>query len=396
MSARTTTPLAWGLAALACALLLSGFVLTVASGSRLDFGRDVFIWAMTVAFAGVGALVASRHPGNAIGWTLLGVAVALGVAALTASYGEYWVGDHGGSETLGKAAAWYANLSWVPFILVPATFLLLLFPDGRLLSRRWRWIARCAALGIAGTFVVEGLRPGRIDDFPQVTNPYGVDSPLLVPSEGLAFVLLVIGIVGSAASLIVRFRRARGVQRQQIKWLAYAGGVAAVAIPITFAGSGLWGDDATSVVSMVTILGLPVAAGIAILRHRLYDIDVVINRTLVYGSLTATLAAAYLGSVLLLQLVLSGVTEGSGLAVAASTLAVAALFRPARVRFQATVDRRFYRRKYDAARTIEAFNARLRDQVELGSLSAELRTVVVDAMQPSHVSLWLRSEEPTR
>jgi hypothetical protein len=199
-----------------------------------------------------------------------------------------------------------------------------------------------------------------------------------------------VGIGGSAASLIVRFRRATGEERAQIKWLALAGALVAVIFPIALALYDVWGEGVSNVAIMLSVLALPVAAGVAILRYRLYDIDVVINRTLVYGALTVILAGTYLGSVLVLQLLLNGLTGDSGLAVAASTLGVAALFRPARARVQGVVDRRFYRRKYDAGRTLTAFSTRLRDEVDLEALSAELRTVVDDAMQPSHVSLWLR------
>jgi hypothetical protein len=201
-------------------------------------------------------------------------------------------------------------------------------------------------------------------------------------------------VVGSAISMVLRFRRARGDERQQMKWIALAGAVAAGTIPLMFAAYEVVGQTAADSAIMLSVMALPAAAAVAIVRYRLYDIDVVINRTLVYGSLTATLALVYVGSVLLLQLALSGLTDGSGLAVAASTLAVAALFRPVRGRIQKTVDRRFFRSRYDATRTIEAFAARLRDEVDLGALSADLQDVVVETMRPAHLSLWLRTRDP--
>jgi hypothetical protein len=292
-----------------------------------------------------------------------------------------------GSRRLGELAGWYGTLSWIPFILVPCTFVLLLFPDGHLLSPRWRWVAWCAAAGIAGVFVTTGIAPGPLEDQPTLDNPFGVDSALIEPLTGLSVLLIAIGMVGSAASAVVRFRRAHGERRQQMKWLALAGTVVAVTVPVSVLGSDtLWDDRVVNIACMVAVLGLPIAAGIAILRHRLYDIDVVINRTLVYGALTATLGAAYLVLVLLISLAVGR----SGLAVAVSTLAVAALFGPARARIQAGVDRRFYRRRYDATRTLEAFGGRLRDELDLEALADDLRGVVVDTVQPSHVSLWLR------
>jgi hypothetical protein len=390
MSDQAALRLAWGLAGLALVLMLSSSVV-----SGIDFG-DLFIWAIALVFAGVGALIASRHRDNPIGWIFLAAGVAAGLGAVTHSFAQYWVDGNGGPEALGKAAALYGEISWIPFILMPATFLLLLFPDGRLLSRRWRPVAWCAAAGIAGNFVAGGLRPGEIPDFPEIMNPIGVDSPLLDLLAGLSLLVVLVGIVGSAASLVVRFRRSRGELRQQMKWLALSGGVAAATVPIAVFLYDVIGATAANAAIMTSVLGLPAATGVAILRYRLYDIDVVINRTLVYCSLTAILAGVYIGSVLLLQLTLSGFTEGSGLAVAASTLAVAALFRPARSRIQESVDRRFYRRKYDAARTLERFGTRLRDEVDLDALGRELRGVVSDAMQPAHVSVWLRAPEARR
>ena len=384
MSARAASRLAWGLAALALALGLSSSVI-----SGVDTG-NLFIWAIALVFAGVGALIASRQPDNAIGWIFLAAGVAAGLGALAHSFADYWIDGNGGPDALGKAAALYGEVSWIPFIVMPTTFLLLLFPDGRLLSRRWRPVAWCAAVGIAGGFVAGGLHPGPIPDFPQVMNPIGVDSPLVGLLEGLSLLTVVIGVVGSSASLVVRFRRSRGEERQQMKWLALAGAVAAGTLPLAVITYDVIGENAANAAIMTSVLGLPAATGIAILRYRLYDIDVVINRTLVYGALTATLAFAYLGGVLLLELALRPLTESSNLAIAGSTLAVAALFRPARGRIQSAVDRRFYRRKYNATRTLELFGTRLRDEVDLDALGSELRTVVADTMQPAHVSLWLR------
>jgi MFS family permease len=381
-TARTTWA-ARALGLLALGLLVAGWTL-----SSVELGSDVFISALVLVFSAVGVLVASRHPANATGWLFLGVGVATGLGTLAGSYAGAWVaGGYDGPRWLGEAAAWYGTLSWIPFILVPCTFVLLLFPDGHLLSPRWRWVAWCAGAGVAGLFVTLGLQPGPLEDYPHVDNPYGIDSPLLAPLTGLSVLLLAIGMAGSAASVVIRFRRAHGERRQQMKWLALAGTLVAVTVPLSVAGSDvLWNDTVVNIACMVAVLGLPIAAGIAILRHRLYDIDVVINRTLVYGGLTATLGAAYLVLVLLIGLAVGR----SGLAVAVSTLAVAALFRPARARIQGTVDRRFYRRRYDATQTLEAFGGRLRDQLDLEALGADLRGVVVETVQPAHVSLWLR------
>ena len=375
--------LPWLLAAFALALLISAFALTGTD----DLGQDVIGTSLVLAFTGVGALVASRQPGNAMGWLLLGVGAATGLGFLAGSYADYWVAGGWGSQALGETAAWYGNLSWIPFIVVPCTFVPLLFPDGHLVSRWWRWVAWCAGLGIVGLFVTTGVYPGPIDDFPQIENPYGVDGALIKPLTGLAFLVVLVGIVGSCASLVVRFRRAEGERRQQVKWLALAGTVAGVVVPLATIGGELWGQTVTNVASMLSVVGLPLAVGVAILRHRLYDIDLVIRRTLVYGALTATLGGAYLGLVVLAGL---AVGRSSDLAIAASTLAVAALFRPARRRIQGLVDRRFYRRRYDATQTLEAFGARLRDELDLEALGDDLRGVVRETVQPAHVSVWLR------
>jgi hypothetical protein len=390
------TVLAWGLAGLAVTLLVGGFVVPMTVGAYKLTPPDVLTTAITVAFSAVGALIAKRHPGNAIGWIFLGVAFFSGLGSFAHGYVAFLLADGGTPGIVAQTAAVYAEVSWVPFVLVPPSFLLLLFPDGHLPSRRWRPIAWIAAAGIAGTLATSWVVPGPLADFPDLRNPYGIDSSLVSPLQGVAYYVLFAGVIGCAVSVVVRFRRGVREQRQQIKWLAVAGSVAAVALIVNLMFYEALGENAANGLIMFGVLTVPAAAGIGILRHRLYDIDIVINRTLVYGALTAILAGTYLVSVLLLQMLLAPLTPSNSLAVAVSTLAVAALFQPARRRIQAIVDRRFYRRKYDAARTLERFGAHLRDEIDLDALGEELRAVVSDTMQPTQVSFWLRDPETSR
>jgi hypothetical protein len=396
--------LAWSLFALFIAILLASFVL-IAFGSGEG---DVFFVVAIAGYAFVGALVAARQPANAIGWILLAIGIALSLGALV---------DANLLSRMAPArelSAWLSAWLWYVWLILAGIFLPLLFPNGRPLSRGWARVFWVGVAALVLSVVAAAFEPGRLDvDSPvPVHNPMGIGGPVgdvLPLAAGLGEVLAAMGVVLAAASLVVRFRRSRGVERQQLKWFAYIGLLAASGLALAMLadlsgtqsgedGGSAWLEVVGAVgwftALIAIVLGIPIATGMAILRHRLYDIDVVINRTLVYGALTATLAAAYLGSVLLLQLALSPLTEDSGLAIAGSTLAVAALFRPARARIQELVDRRFFRSNYDASHTIERFGAHLRDEVELDALSAELRGVVRETMQPAHMSLWLREAAP--
>jgi MFS family permease len=389
VSARTAGRLALVMAAVAVLLFSTAVALFVAGSGW--HGNRMFSLLFLLVYSVLGFVIASRQPRNSIGWIFCGSAVVSGLSTLSDAYANYWL-DGMGSRWLGEAAASFESAAWVPGVVIPATFLLLLFPAGRPLTPRWRWVVWCAGFAVACGFASEIMHAGPLEDYPTIRNPFGVDSSIIDAFQGLSFLLLAVAVVGSPLSLVLRLRRSAGLERQQIKWLMWAGSVAAVTVLLgSTVGYEYAGAGVSNAVIMTSILTLPVATGIAILRYRLYDIDVVINRTLVYAALTATLAAAYLGSVLLFQLVLSGLTSDSGLAVAGSTLAVAALVRPARARIQEAVDHRFYRRRYDAQRTLDAFTASLRDQVDLGTLSGELSAVVGETLQPAHVSLWLRS-----
>ena len=372
---------------------------TKVDGSTFAGSGGLSFVAASMAFATVGAMVVARVPENPIGWIFCLTGVSLGVADFGNQYAEQMLFISSDPMPGGRAAAVFQQLGFAPsFGLL--SLALLLFPDGRSPSGRWRGVLWLALAGIALSVDGIALRPGPlVEPFDDVSNPFGIPGSFAL-MDGLlsfGFVFTLLSVVLAAFGMRARQRRSRGIEREQFKWLALAGAVAGVAVVGTLVLSLAAGID----VGGVWVLGFgfsvfPLAAGVAILRYRLYDIDVVINRTLVYAVLTLTLLLAYLGSVLLLQLALSGVTEGSGLAVAASTLAVAALFRPARTRIQKVVDRRFYRRKYDAAQTLAGLGAQLRDEVDLDALGNALRRVVTETMQPAYVSLWLRAPEESR
>ena len=377
----------------ACALLMAvGVAATIDIPGRLSAGGSellVFVFPVA-AFSAVGGLISLRRPGNPIGWLLAAIGLLFAVA-VSCSAVSVWGLE---TESLPRAVAEWISVgstAWVPALSLIGTQLLLRLPDGVPPSRRWRWYSRMSIALIGVSTLGMAAQPGRVEDVPGTANPVHLEW-----AEPLAsvFLLVVVCFVGGLAALVVRYRRASPHDRVQLRWIAFGGVAFLVVYLFTLPFEIILGDSSEAAVAtyvaQLAFGALPISIGYAVLRHRLYDIDVVVNRTLVYGLLTAALAGAYLGTVLLLQLALGPVTSGSSLAVAVSTLAVAALFRPARSRIQALVDRRFYRRKYDAAQTLESFGARLRDEVDLEALGDELREVVAKTMQPAHVSLWLR------
>jgi hypothetical protein len=382
--------LAWSLWAVFVALQLAiGWLVAFRDGTP-----DELFSLVTIVFATVGALVASRRPDNAIGWVLL----AVGLAFAVQGFGEVYVAqpDHPAVAAVG----WLSAVSWPVWIVLAAVYVPLLFPTGHLLSPRWRPVAWLAALALGLGVVSIAFTPGDLDLSAPVGNPLGASgavAEVMEVLEGVGLGLAALTAFLALGSLVLRFRRSRGVERLQLKWFASAVALTFAALTVSLvavAFPGGWRDPIGDVGWFTFLLSclflVPLSVGVAVLRYRLYDIDLVIKRTLVYGSLTAMLAAAYLGLVLLFRLVLAPVTDGSDLAVAASTLAVAALFRPLRSRTQAAVDRRFYRRRYDAAQTLQGFAGRLRDELDLDALGTDLRAVVHQTMQPAHVSLWLR------
>ena len=410
MTTHGTRRLAWSLFAVVIVLSIAAVVLAALNGfaNALAWGSRGGIFAVLIpgfASALVGALIASRQPRNAVGWICLGIAVALAFNIAGAHYAYLGIETDPGGAPASKVVGAIVEWGWLAWVGPLFVHLVLLFPDGRLPSARWRVLAWLGAATIVAVAVAGMLGATSLERYPDVRNPLALEgsADLLrgVSELGLNFALVLL-VVASAVSMVLRFRRAGGQERDQIKWFALAAGVLGVVIPIgvfTFFQATAGGAQAPLIAQDLMTVGFAaplVATGIAILRHRLYDIDVVIQRTLVYAGLTAILLAGYLSAVLLLQLALGPVTEDNDLAIAGSTLAVAALFRPARRRIQELVDRRFYRRRYDAAVTLEGFGARLRDEVDLDALGGELREVVAETMQPAHVSLWLRAPEVQR
>ncbi len=403
--------LAWAIFAVICLLYAVGAYLGWLTRSQKNLGWGTGALAPSVAFALttftfalVGVLIATRRPGNAIAWLLLGIGGAWALDAVASSYAVYGLDMQRGSHQLARVAAAIDGVLWLPAIGLTGTFLILCFPDGHLLTRRWRWVAWLAGVTIAAGSVIILLDPGPMTDsaFPRAVNPFGIQQLETALAWARAIIILLpVAILASAVSLVLRYRRSRGEERLQMKWLAASAGmVAAIYGVVELASVGLGGPSADlpawlrvlQDVALISFVLLPVSIGFAVFRYRLYDIDVIIRRTLTYACLAAVLIGLYLGGVAALSALLQTVTgQSSALAVTFSTLAAAAAFRPLHRRIQRAIDRRFARVSYDAARTLDAFSGRMRQQIDLDALSGEVLGVVAETVRPSHASLWLRT-----
>jgi hypothetical protein len=408
---------AWAVFAVTAALWVVAVVTAWAtrdlkgSESLGSSGADVLV---TIAIAVVllmfpvtGIVIAQRQPANPIGWLLLAIGAGWGLLAGATGYADYGLRLHPGSLPAADVAALITATAWAPPVGLTGTFLLLLFPGGALPGQRWRWVAYAGSAALAGCIAV-GLDPTLLKDgsYSRTPNPVGIDG-LDAVFAVLQYSVLVLAVVMilSAASLVVRFRCAGPVEREQVKWLAAAAGVSAgiyfVDLSISVAAGGSGPEPAWRLVldnTFVVSLGLiPIAIGIAVLRYRLYEIDVIIRRTLVYAALVSALALLYFACVFGIQAAVRSVSGQSGtLAVTVSTLLVAAAFQPLRARIQRGVDHRFYRGRYDAARTLESFSGRLREHVEIDAVSGEVLDVVRETLRPAHATLWIRPVEPER
>jgi hypothetical protein len=369
-----------------CAAIWLGSII----GARENLIEGALLYIGFGAFAVVGALLVAKRPANVVGWILVAVSLVVPVH-VGEFYAAYMMTTGREPGTLAVFGAWINAWYWYLTLVLAFLFLPLLFPDGRLISRRWLLLATPPGLGVFGAVVLGALTQtltGSETDY-RIENPIGIDGlgnvEELPVFEALG-ILFTIGGIGAVSSVVVRFRRSRGIERQQMKWFLYAA-APIPAILVTDYVPGIFGE----LVFVWVLISLPIAIGIAILRYRLYDIDVIINRTLVYAALTVALVLVYLGSVVTLQAVFRTLTgQSSDLAVVASTLAIAALFSPLRRWVQSFVDRRFYRRKYDASKILEGFSARLRNETDLEVLSGDLVSVTRETLQPEHASLWLQ------
>jgi hypothetical protein len=432
ISHRTSAWLAWSLAALCVGLFLSSVIVFVLARSARDVPSslatrltliDLLVGVPVLVFPIVGVLIASKRPRNPIGWIFLAnglLFVLYGLINYLSMYGLARPGSVPFPVGLAALTQWL----WVPTVGLLPIFMVLLFPDGRLPSKSWRPLAWLSGIVIVSESIAEGLAPGPLSDMQALTNevvgevrnPFGIEGQtwLTNAANGL-LVLLLVCILMSASSLVLRFRRSSGETRQQIKWITFAASVIGLVfvslmvislIELYFAPEG-WGSADTAppgvellfYTMLLSFAGVPVAVGFAVLKYRLYDIDVIINRALVYGPLTVSLALVYFGGVTATQTLfryLTGQEQQPQLAVVVSTLAIAALFNPLRRRIQSFIDRRFYRKKYDTRKTLEAYSSKLRDETDIEALNEDLVGVVKDTMQPAHVSVWLRTDTVPR
>jgi hypothetical protein len=392
VTARTAARLAWSLCA-GCVAGISGLLVLKVLNGPADL-RSALLVAAPLAFSVVGALVAARQQRNPVGWQLLAVGVLLTANLLGESYARYALITAPGSLPGGLYGPWL-GWTYAPIVAILAILLPLYFPTGRLLSPRWRPVVGFGIGFLVFAVVGNALWPGPdppLLGLAPVPNPVVFlpqARPLFELFRTLAGLCLLPGIAGAIAALVVRFRRSRGIERQQLKWFTYAAALAPVPGFAYEAAPSIFGLLRTLIFPLV-----PISVGVAILRYRLYEIDRIINRTLVYGLLTVILGLGYAAGSLVFVLVAGPGADPPSWLVAAATLAAAAIVRPARRRLQAAVDRRFNRRRYNAAQTIAAFSTRLRDQVDLDTLASELLAVVDQTMEPAQASLWLRPPPP--
>jgi hypothetical protein len=348
------------------------------------------------SFAFVGALIVWRRPEHLVGWIFCSIAVLSGLAFFAGEYATYALFTNPGSLPGGTFAAWLQTWPWDPILALAAVYLPLVFPNGRLLSPRWRIVAWLTAASVVAVSVAFAFAPELELDVPEgsaaVANPVGVESAeeALARLGDLAVMLLVAMVILAALSLVLRFRRADAVEREQVKWFAMSVAffAAAAVLSVTFLGEAV--PTLADLAIAAALACMPIATGVAVLRYRLYEIDRIINRTLVYGLVTVVLSLTYLALVVGLQALFEPFTGGSDIAIALTTLVVAALFFPLRRRVQDAVDSRFNRRRYDAARTLQSFSARLRDELDMETLEGNVVAVVNQTVQPAHVSIWLR------
>jgi MFS family permease len=391
MSRRVVTWLAWSFFGL-CVALVALTVLLQNSTPEIErrgwlTPASMFIAVLWLTYPTVGALVVSRQPKNPIGWIFCAAGIGLIATICLQAYADYAVFAQRGELPATRYVAWAAQSGFgLAVVFLTTVLLFLLFPHGRPPSRGWWAVAWAAVVGNALAALSGGTWPGPMYDYPSIDNPFGLegrsrDIVLALGNAGVLIILLTL--VASLISVLVRWEQAGEEERRQLKWFT----ISAVPIVMIMMLAFWWGGFGVAAL-------LPIAAGIAIFKHRLYDIDIIINRALVYGSLTGILALVYFAGVTATQAFLQAFTDQERLpqlVIVASTLAIAALFSPLRRRIQGFIDRRFYRRKYDAAKTLEAFSAKLRNETDLDTLSDDLGGVVQETMQPAHVSMWLRS-----
>jgi hypothetical protein len=404
MSTRIASRLAWSVWALCLTLSILTVVLLlktppIRGGDEFDAPEPLtaLLRVMALAYPTVGAFIVSRRPANPIGWILCLTGLLTGARAFAAAYTYYGVAGRPDPLPGVEYAAWVGSWVGAPGVMLAAALLLLVFPDGRLIDRAWWAVVGMAACGAVLLALLLALEQTQWIVIRSLDNPIEVSRSVIRevirPLGNLGIVLLIVSLLCGGVSLLIRVDKGSQVERQQIKWLALF--AALMAVGFGFSDTGAW----PFFVGIAAFYCFPIGVGIAVMRYRLLDIDVVINRTLVYGSLTAILVGIYFGGVTATQTVFQALTSQQKLpqlVVVVSTLVIAALFNPLRRRIQSFIDRRFYRSKYDARKTLESFSATLRDETDLDALSDDLVGVVRETMQPAHVSLWLRPDTASK